>query len=374
MMFGRSEPGVNRWAWPAVAAVTLLAPALLLLHSAFVWRDLDAARDAFLRNLAASAAARASMGEALMDQEPAVAAYAIVDKPGTPVEERLLRGEQLYSLEKGREFWRVIVPIDSPSGTALARIDIAASAADFLTSRARQTLGVSLAAAIALLVLGAWALVARRRQARLEQLAEAGRMSAILAHEIRNPLGTIKGFTQLALERAGPDIAPMLESALRQAERLENLVSDLLNYTRPPKPVVRPTAWSEIAARLREHGIHTRNQSSAELVVDDSDTVFATDPAMLEQIQLNLVRNSLEAAASRVVVTASPNLIRVWDDGPGFSPEALAHAFEPFHTEKAQGTGLGLAVSKAMAAALGAQLRIVPAASGGTAMEMEWTT
>jgi signal transduction histidine kinase len=363
----------RRWAWPAVAVVVVLAPALLLVHTVFVWHDLDAARDAYLRNLAASAAARASMGEALLDSEPAVAAFEIIDRPSSDVERRLMSGEQLYSLEKGSALWRVIVPVESGSGAALARIDIDTSAADFLTWRARQTLGVSLFTAAALLALGAWALVARRRQARLEQLAEAGRMSAVLAHEIRNPLGTIKGFTQLALEKAGPEIAPMLESSLRQTERLENLVRDLLNYTRPPRPVIRAIAWNEIAARLREHGVQTRNESRAGLVVEDSDALFETDPALVEQVLLNLVRNGLEVAHSLVVVTAGDQFIRVLDDGPGFSPDALAHAFEPFHTDKAQGTGLGLAVSRTLASALGAELRIVRPASGGTAMELVWT-
>lgn len=373
MLSRRSESVGRRWAWPAVAVVVVLAPALLLVHTVFVWLDLDAAREEFLKNLAASAAARASMGEALLDHEPAVAAFEIIDRPGSDVERRLMRGEQLYSLERGNPLWRVIVPVESGTGPALARIDIDTGAADFLTSRARQTLGVSLFTAAALLSLGAWALVARRRQARLEQLAEAGRMSAVLAHEIRNPLGTIKGFTQLALEQAGPGIAPMLESSLRQTERLENLVRDLLTYTRPPKPVVRTIPWIEVAGRIREHGIHTRNESKAELVVEDSAAVFETDPAMLEQILLNLVRNALEAAAGRVVVSADSGRIRVLDDGPGFSPDALAHAFEPFHTDKAQGTGLGLAVSKTLASALGAELRIVRPASGGTAMELVWT-
>lgn len=372
-MASQNNHASGNWAWPAVAAVTLLAPALLLIHSAFVWRDLDSAKDTYLQNLAASAAARASLGEALMEQEPAVADFVIIRNPADPVQARLLRGEQLYSFEKGPDLWRVIVPVESGSQPALARIDISTSAAGFLTSRARQTLAVSLSAAVALLAIGAWALLARRRQARLEQLAEAGRMSAVLAHEIRNPLGTIKGFTQLAMEQADPAITPMLESSLRQTERLENLVRDLLNYTRPPKPVLRPTSWNEIAVRLREHGIHTRNESSAKLVIEDSQAILETDPAMLEQILLNLVRNGLEAARSTVLVTADKTRIRVWDDGPGFSPEALAHAFEPFHTGKAQGTGLGLAVSRTMAEALGARLRIVPAASGGTAMEMEWT-
>ncbi len=367
-----SDSTGRRWGWPVVAVLVMLAPALLLVNTVLVWRDLDTAKEMYLRSLAGSVAARASMGEALMDEEPAVASVNIGRQPANQTEARLLRGEQLYALEKGETLWRVTVPVDSGSGRALTRIDIAVSAADFLTSRARQTLGVSLAAGFALLALGAWGLMARRRQVRLEQLAELGRMSAVLAHEIRNPLGTIKGFTQLAKEKAPPDVASMLDTSLRQTERLENLVRDLLHYARPPQPLVRRIEWPEMAARIRDHGLYTRNETAAQLLVEDSVTVFETDPAMLEQILLNLVRNGLEAAASQVVVTAERGRIVVCDDGPGFTDEALRRAFEPFHTTKAQGTGLGLAVARNMARALGAHLTINSPPAGGTRMELTW--
>jgi len=373
MALTRSEVSGPRWGWPAVAALAFLAPALLLVHTAMVWRDLDTAREAYLRSLSGSVAARASMGDALLEEEPAVVSIDTVQQPSTAEEKRLLSSEQLYALNKGQTTWRVTVPVDGDRGRALVRIDIAVSAADFLTDRARQTLGVSLIAGVAMLGLGVWGVIARRRQARLEQLAELGRMSAVLAHEIRNPLGTIKGFTQLALEKAGADLAPLLDSSLRQTERLESLVRDLLNYARPPQPVKRPVAWSEMVVRIREHGLHTRNQSAAALVVEDSDIGFESDPEMLEQVILNLVRNALEAAASKVTVSAGKRRILVCDDGPGFTPEALRRAFEPFHTTKAQGTGLGLAVSKGLAHALGAELLVNSAASSGTCMELRWT-
>lgn len=369
----RDSASAWRYGWPAVAVLAFLAPALLLVHTAMVWRDLDSARDAYLRSLAGSVAARASLAEALMDEEPAVVAVQIVQEPATGAERRLLAGQQLYALDKGQELWRVTVPVDAANGHALARIDLAASAADFLTSRARQTLGVSLVAGMAMLGLGIWGALARRRQARLEQLAELGRMSAVLAHEIRNPLGTIKGFTQLALEKATPGTAPFLESSLKQTERLENLVKDLLHYARPPQPVCRLMPWNEMAVRIRQHGLYTRNESPAALIVEDSDAVFETDPEMLEQVILNLVRNGLEAARSEVRVSAASGRILVCDDGPGFSPEALKRAFEPFHTTKAQGTGLGLAVSRGLAQTMGAQISISETSTGGTCMELRWT-
>jgi len=373
MASSRDTASTRTYGWTAVAALAFLAPALLLVHTALVWRVLDSARAAYLRSLAGSVAARASLAESLMEEEPAVASVQIVREPATVAEKRLLAGQQLYALEKGQDLWRVTVPVESADGHALARIDLAVSAADFLTDRARQTLAVSLAAGLAMLGLGVWGVLTRRRQARLEQLAELGRMSAVLAHEIRNPLGTIKGFTQLALEMAGPAVTPHLESSLRQTERLENLVRDLLNYARPPKPLMRRMPWNEMAARIREHGLHTRNESSAALIVEDGDAVFETDPEMLEQVMLNLVRNGLEAAQSVVKVNAESRRILVFDDGPGFAPDALKRAFEPFHTSKAQGTGLGLAVSKGLARALGAELTINAPASGGTCMELRWT-
>ena len=356
-----------------MAALVLLAPALLMVHSFLVWRDLGAARDAYLRNLAASVAARAQMGEALMEEEPAVTAASIVRTPANETEGRVMRGEQLYALEKGETVWRLTVPVEADGERAVARIDLSASAADFLTARARQTLGVSLAAGAALLGLGAWGVAARRRQARLEQFAELGRMSAVLAHEIRNPLGTVKGFTQLAKEGAPAEIVPMLDTSLAQVERLENLVRDLLSYSRPPEPELRQVAWAEMAERIREHGRYTRNEASAALSVEDADLSFKADAGMLEQILLNLVRNGMEAASSAVRVSAEAGRIRVEDDGPGFSGKALEHAFEPFQTTKAQGTGLGLAVSKRLARALGAELTIESTAASGTCMELRWT-
>ncbi len=372
MAIQRNETQARRWGWPVVAILVVLAPALLLVHTVLVWRDLNVAKELYLRSLAGSVAARASMGEELIDEEPAVSSVVIVRQPANATESRILSGEQLYALDKGAEVWRITVPVEDGNGHALARIDIAVSAADFLTSRARQTLGVSLAAGVALLALGAWGIMARRRQASLEQLAELGRMSAVLAHEIRNPLGTIKGFTQLAREKAPQEIATMLDTSLRQTERLENLVRDLLHYARPPQPSVRRLEWPEMAARIREHGLYTRNETAAQLKVEDSPAAFETDPEMLEQILLNLVRNGMEAAKSQVVVTAGNGRIMVYDDGPGFDGEALRRAFEPFHTTKAQGTGLGLAVARRLARALGADLSINAPAGGGTRMELTW--
>jgi two-component system sensor histidine kinase HydH len=77
------------------------------------------------------------------------------------------------------------------------------------------------------------------RQLELEHMAQLGEMSAVLAHEIRNPLGTIKGFAQLLAEQRGGTSTELVEPILSETGRLENLVRDLLLYGRPPAPAPR---------------------------------------------------------------------------------------------------------------------------------------
>src|SRR5207248_1656038 len=107
---------------------------------------------------------------------------------------------------------------------------------------------------LSLLVLALWAVLSARRAAELERkqlqmehLAHLGQMSAILAHEIRNPLGTIKGFAQLACEKGDQRIALLLAPVLTEIGRLEKLVRDLLLYSKPCQPGVQRIEWSEFA-------------------------------------------------------------------------------------------------------------------------------
>ena len=164
----------------------------------------------------------------------------------------------------------------------------------------------------------------------------------------------------------------LLEPALAETRRLEALVNDLLAYGRPPVPNPRPIAWNEIAAGLRAHGLQMAGARPVRALVPEVDLELFTDPALLGQALLNLLRNAMEAipgdAAGVVRVEAAAEgerdvAIAVADDGPGISEEALTKLYEPFFTTKAFGTGLGLAISRRLISSFGGAARN-PAAGG----------
>ncbi len=210
--------------------------------------------------------------------------------------------------------------------------------------------------------------VAERR--RLEVLARAG---AGLAHQLRTPLATIKGSCQLLLEDSGETGGRRLQAAVSQAERMERMLQQLLDYARPP--AAEPAAVDLAAAAL-------------ELAELDPERVCPriprgldarVDPEHLREILTNLVDNALRASddatsdggqpESVVEVVAESNgrfvEIRVADrgPGPGDDPESL---FEPYVTGRADGTGLGLPIARSLAEANGGRLDLVARPGSGT--------
>lgn len=103
-----------------------------------------------------------------------------------------------------------------------------------------------------------------------------------------------------------------------------------------------------------------------------SNFSWNTDPDLLEQVLLNLLRNAREAG-TQVRVEAQAGCIRVLDDGPGLSPEVRARLFQPFFTTKAQGTGLGLAIARNLTRALGGKLSLKDHRPSGTCAEIQWS-
>jgi two-component system sensor histidine kinase HydH len=210
-----------------------------------------------------------------------------------------------------------------------------------------------------------------RRAAELEHLAALGKMSAVLAHEIRNPLGTIKGFAQLLAEKGdGELVAPILS----ETSRMEDLVKDLLLYGRPPEPAMRRMSAAVVAEAMERHARHAVRGRGVRYESQMMEVEFETDAAMLEQALLNLLRNAVEATpdGGRVAfqISADARWVRftIFDSGSGFSPEARARMFEPFFTTKASGTGLGLSITRKLAQALGGELTI--SSEGGGKAEL----
>ena len=247
---------ISRYAlYTAIAAL----PCILLLSSLRTLQELDQQKRVYLRERVAeiAGALETHAGEPdpalpLLESEPNLRDLLIIDRDsalgGQPILQPIWLGQQLYHTamvesEAGR-IYRAYVPFHGPQGLRIAQIDLDGNAADFLLVHARHNVFVSVLGGVVLIGLSFYAVwLARRssalerRQAVLEHLARLGRLAATLAHEIRNPLGTIKGFTQLAVERTDSKTAELLEPVLRETRRLERLVSDLLTYGRPPEPI-----------------------------------------------------------------------------------------------------------------------------------------
>ena len=211
----------------------------------------------------------------------------------------------------------------------------------------------------------------QQRLVQTERLASVGRLAAGVAHELNNPLGVILGYTHLLRGRF-EDTAALHDVAIieEEARRARDIVEGLLDLSRPlqqrSERVNLRALCDDVIARLREAGL------LAEVQVDVAGgAVVPGSERHLRQVVMNLVRNAAEAAGrgGRIGVvldcdSASARL-SVVDDGPGLTSEVAARLFEPFFTTKPHGTGLGLAVSRAIAQAHGGTLTARP--SKGTA-------
>jgi len=264
------------------------------------------------------------------------------------------------------------------------RIGIYASSADFIRRQAYFQAAVSGAAIAALLALAYYFLRTLHRFLDLKAREEAGRhlaalgaMAATLAHEIRNPLGAMKGLTQLAQENLPRDheAQQFMKTVVSEAGRLERLVSDLLAFARPREPAVSEFDFmkllSDVALQLR-----ARPESAGrkiEIVSDHDMLTVRSDESALRQILLNVILNALEAAPEGGAVVVRVGLdggartlrVDVDDTGPGLGGRDPEEFFEPFVTTKTKGTGLGLPVSRRLAAALGGTLTLGGRAGGG---------
>ncbi len=213
----------------------------------------------------------------------------------------------------------------------------------------------------------------KEHQAKLlqsEKLASVGRLAAGVAHEINNPLGVILGYTRLMRKRADTatkeDLAVIEEETLRCKE----IVEGLLDLSRPQQigreQIPLRGECEEIVARLRD----AKLLDGVKVEIDGA-AIAQGHPSKLTQVLWNLIRNAVEAAGPGGHVTvaveerAQETTVAVRDSGPGLDETALSRLFEPFFTTKEKGTGLGLAVSRAIARAHGGDIDAANAPDGG---------
>ncbi len=206
---------------------------------------------------------------------------------------------------------------------------------------------------------------------RAETLAGLGRVAAGIAHELNNPLQVMLGYLSLDRGKVGGEVGRHLERVEREALRCREIVEALLQLARPaaapPPEAIDLRALSLEAAEAVRAELGGR--APAIEVRGAAEALGA--PGRLRQIVLNLLRNAADAAgpagavAVEVAAVAARAELTVADSGPGIPPEVRARLYEPFFTTKPHGTGLGLALSRALATSLGGELVLDGAATGG---------
>ncbi len=208
---------------------------------------------------------------------------------------------------------------------------------------------------------------AERLRSEHERMAVVGKLATALAHEINNPLGVIALYTQLALglTEPGGELADHLRTVQRNTELCKKVVRDLLDYARRRPPERRTLDLAPVLERVARTLAPHADRSAVAIRVERAEPGEVTvhgDGDQLQQVMVNLGLNAIDAMPSggelvfRLSATPDGARIDVRDTGEGIAEDLLERIFAPFFTTKAQGTGLGLAVSRDVVAAHGGRI------------------
>jgi two-component system sensor histidine kinase HydH len=361
---------------------------------------------------------------AVMNRDGTVLAHSNPRLVGTRIEDPALRSVsetgqltgRMVTLGTGEEVYELTVPFHVPPPGLGGLLDTRQPRYRVLrlalhTAPARQIvhhtlIQVALVGVMVLVLLGlsGWQIRTLRRYLRLqaeaarhERLAALGGMAAVLAHEIRNPLGAIKGLAQFLGEKRADDSAQteMTQAIVSETTRLERLVNDLLMYAqpRPPErvPVDLPATLRETIALTRPSadaagvGIRLEAQERVERVLGDHE--------QLKQLFSNLFLNAVQAMQGGGILTIrvrgrdsgardgttrwedpprTPERgwveVSIEDTGAGIPEADLPRIFDPFYTTRTRGTGLGLAICRQIAETHQGTIRVVRTGPTGTAI------
>lgn len=221
-----------------------------------------------------------------------------------------------------------------------------------------------------------WIIAIEEQLRRSEKLSTLGEMAAVLAHEIRNPLGSIRGTAEILRDdyRPGDPKHEFIEIQIKETERLNHVVEDFLRMARQQPLELRDCSIRdelETIVTLVSKDAHDRG-ISLQLESNEEQAVIKGDGEKLRQAFLNIVINALQATPSggSVSIVCRRNdtgyVIRFIDSGCGIASDALTKIFEPFFTTKTDGTGLGLAVTRKIIEGHGGTLDIESETGQGT--------
>ena len=225
----------------------------------------------------------------------------------------------------------------------------------------------------------------RKQIKKTEQLALLGTLTSGLAHEVRNPLGSFRGMTELIQEDLAPGDEKRIytRTMLREVDRLNQLVEDLLNYSTPPLSRMESININAVigeALFISSYSFKEKNVETAENYTSDLPPISG-DVERLTQAFLNLFTNAFEATpqGGRIEVGSrksgigdrrSELIVSITDTGCGIAPERLEKIFDFFYTTKKTGTGLGLPIARSIITAHGGNIEVKSRPGKGACFEV----
>lgn len=214
-----------------------------------------------------------------------------------------------------------------------------------------------------------------------ETLARLGELTAGIAHEFRNGLATIHGYSRLLDPGALPEkYRPYVEGIRQEADALGSVVTNFLNFARPDQLVLTPVDLGRLATRVGEELQHEL-PAGTHIDVHGPFPTIDGDELLLRQVFSNLIRNAAEASASTgrtpvVRISASTDAghgmcrVTVEDNGPGIPVPQRDKVFRPFFTTRSRGTGLGLAIVQKIVLTHHGRVAIGESSAGGASIEL----
>jgi two-component system, NtrC family, sensor histidine kinase HydH len=210
---------------------------------------------------------------------------------------------------------------------------------------------------------------------RADRLSALGQLSAGLAHEIKNPLASMKGSLEIVADDfpVGHEKREFLDIFKKELDRLNAVLTEFLQFARPPRPDRQPCRIEDVLESIRIVCSSEAERAGVAIAVECGGELpeISADAGQLQQTFLNIVLNGIQAmpAGGRLGIDARRQNgaleVTISDEGPGIPAADRSHVFDPFFTTKARGTGLGLPIAYNLVRGHGGDIRIEDRVEGG---------